>query len=78
MPRKPEPMNDRHKAILEFIKAFHAEKGYMPNIREIGQHIGVESTSLVTFYLDRLREDGYITRDPRVSRSIVLVEGAQL
>jgi repressor LexA len=78
VPRKPEPLNDRHKAILEFIQSFWANNGFAPSVREIGEHIGVDSTSLVTFYLDRLREDGYIKRNPRISRSIVLLEGVQL
>jgi repressor LexA len=77
VPRKPEPLNDRSIAVLEFIKAYRAEKGFAPSLREIGEHIGVDSTSLVTYYLDRLRKDGYITRDPRISRSIVVVEGVR-
>jgi repressor LexA len=78
VPRKPEPLSDRHKAILEFIQSYRAVKGFAPSLREIGEHIGVGSTSLVTFYLTRLQEDGYITRDPYISRSIVVVEGARI
>jgi repressor LexA len=70
MGRRSEGLSDRHIRIMEFLFEFQEERGYSPSIREIGKFIGVESTSLVDYYLEQLKEEGYIERDKRVSRSI--------
>ncbi len=72
-------MNDvlpeRQQRILDFIRDFIAENTYPPTVREIGKGINVKSTSLVTYYLERLEERGLLTRDRDVSRGIRLAEG---
>ncbi|HZW02796.1 MAG TPA: hypothetical protein VFF68_02620 [Anaerolineaceae bacterium] len=70
---KKRSLNDRHKAIVAFIRMYRDRRGYSPSIAEIGAHIGVGSKSLVRYYLDRLESDGIIRRDPQIPRSIVLV-----
>ncbi len=74
MARRNEGLGDRHKRIMQFLTEFQDERGYSPSIREIGRHISVESTSLVDYYLEQLREEGFIERDKRVSRSIRVVK----
>jgi repressor LexA len=70
MARKNEGLGDRHIRIMRFLTEFQDQHGYSPSIREIGKHIGVDSTSLVDYYLEQLCQAQYIERDKRVSRSI--------
>ena len=70
MGRRNEGLGERHRKILVFLDDFQEKHGYSPSIREIGKCIGVESTSLVDYYLEQLKDEGYIERDKRVSRSI--------
>ncbi len=70
MARKSEGLGERSKKILEFLVSYQEKHGYPPSIREIGNHIHVESTSLVDYYLNQLQEAGYIERGGRISRSI--------
>jgi repressor LexA len=70
MARKSAGISDRHRKIMEFLMKFQDENGYSPSIREIGEHIGVASTSLVDYYLRQLEEREYIERDQHISRSI--------
>ena len=35
----------RHKDILNFCKRYMSEKGFQPSVREIGDGIGLKSTS---------------------------------
>lgn len=70
MARKNEGLGDRHIRIMRFLTEFQEQHGYSPSIREIGKHIGVDSTSLVDYYLEQLCQAKYIERDKRVSRSI--------
>ena len=70
MARRNEGLGERHIRIMRFLTEFQEQHGYSPSIREIGKHIGVDSTSLVDYYLDQLCQEGYIERDKRVSRSI--------
>ena len=49
------------------------ERGYPPSIREIGDRVGISSTSVVDYNLRVLERDGYIRRDREVSRGLELV-----
>ena len=70
MARRSEGLSERLKKIMYFLTSFTKENGYAPNIREIGDSITVSSTSLIDYYLNQLEEQGYITRDKHIARSI--------
>lgn len=70
MPRKTVGLSERHSKIMEFLTTFVEKNSYSPSIRQIGESIGVKSTSLIDYYLNHLEQEGYIARDGRVSRSI--------
>lgn len=67
---------DRGKTvqIYHFVREFCAEHGFGPTIREIGQGVGLRSTSTVSDYLTRMTRDGLITSSPGTPRSIQVVE----
>jgi len=67
-------LSERQRKILEFIKSFSLENGYPPTIREIGEAVGISSTSVVNYNLNALQKEGYIIRDRTVSRGIRLTE----
>ncbi len=70
MARKKAGLGERHQKILQFLTRFQDENGYSPSIREIGESIGVKSTSLVDYYLKQLEDMGHIDRNSHISRSI--------
>ena len=74
MARRSEGLSKRHQKILKFLAKFQEENGYSPSIREIGESINVQSTSLVDYYLKQLEEKGYISREQHISRSICLLK----
>lgn len=65
-------LTERQENILAFIQESLGSNGYPPTIRELGEKIGVKSTSLITYYLEQLEALGYITRDRSISRGIRL------
>jgi repressor LexA len=67
-------LSDRQRRMLEFIQRFGDDSGYPPSIREIGAAVGISSTSVVNYNLNRLVEEGYLDRDQNVSRGIRLTE----
>jgi len=67
-------LSDRQRRMLDFIQHFTDESGYPPSIREIGKAVGISSTSVVNYNLNRLVEEGYLSRDQNVSRGIRLSE----
>src|SRR5207245_9785157 len=71
MPAKK--LSDRQKNILKYIETYVDERGYPPSIREIGDRVGISSTSVVDYNLKVLERDGYIRRDREVSRGLELV-----
>ncbi|GGA24896.1 LexA repressor [Paenibacillus physcomitrellae] len=48
-------------------------KGYPPSVREIGEAVGLASSSTVHGHLDRLEKKGLIRRDPTKPRAIELL-----
>jgi repressor LexA len=67
-------LTDRQRRILDYIQQFTVESGYPPSIRQIGKAVGISSTSVVNYNLNRLVEEGYLDRDQNVSRGIRLTE----
>jgi repressor LexA len=65
--------SNRQLDILSFIRSQIKEKGYPPSVREIGEAVGLQSTSTVHGHLDRLERKGLIRRDPSKSRTIELL-----
>ncbi|MEZ4735899.1 MAG: transcriptional repressor LexA [Caldilineaceae bacterium] len=63
-------LSARQKNILEFIVAFIQEKEYPPTIREIGEKVGISSTSVVNYNLAKLENEELITRERDVSRGL--------
>src|SRR5438046_8296806 len=66
-------LSDRQKNILKYIEEYVDERGYPPSIREIGDKVGISSTSVVDYNLRVLEREGRIRRDREVSRGLELV-----
>jgi repressor LexA len=69
-------ISNRQQAILEFIKREVRDKGYPPSVREIGEAVGLASSSTVHGHLDRLEKKGLIRRDPTKPRAIEILDGS--
>ena len=67
-------LSQRQIKILEFIKSELRKKGYPPAVREIGQAVGLLSSSTVHGHLTTLEQKGYIRRDPTKPRAIELID----
>ena len=73
MARKNKTAPERCAEIYKYIKEFLMKKGYPPSVREIGEKVGLSSSSTVHSYLHMLEADGKIHRDPTKPRAIELV-----
>lgn len=73
MSRKNKTAPERCAEIYKYIKEFLMKKGYPPSVREIGEKVGLSSSSTVHSYLHMLEADGKIHRDPTKPRAIELV-----
>jgi repressor LexA len=69
-------LNTRQKQILTYIKETLRSKGYPPSVREIGEAVGLSSSSTVHSYLSKLEEMGFIRRDPTKPRAIDVLDEA--
>ena len=66
-------LSERQQRILDFLGEYTNDHGYPPSIREIGQAVGISSTSVVDYNLRALERSGLIKRDREVSRGLGLV-----
>jgi repressor LexA len=66
-------ISNRQQAILDFIKSEVKGKGYPPSVREIGEAVGLASSSTVHGHLARLEKKGLIRRDPTKPRAIEIL-----
>src|SRR5262249_55533155 len=69
----PNHLNNRQQQILDFLRAHQRDHAYPPTVREIGQAVGLTSSSTVQNHLNSLEARGYIRRDPAKSRTVELV-----
>ncbi|MGY4689909.1 transcriptional repressor LexA [Salibacterium sp. K-3] len=67
-------LSRRQQQILDYIKDEVKMKGYPPSVREIGESVGLASSSTVHGHLARLENKGYIRRDPTKPRAIEVLE----
>lgn len=67
-------LSKRQQQILDYIKDEVKLKGYPPSVREIGESVGLASSSTVHGHLSRLENKGYIRRDPTKPRAIEVLE----
>jgi repressor LexA len=67
-------ISKRQQDILDFIKNEVKSKGYPPSVREIGEAVGLASSSTVHGHLARLESKGLIRRDPTKPRAIEILE----
>ena len=63
-------LTDRQRKVLEVIRASVTERGYPPSIREIGDAVGLTSTSSVAHQLRTLERKGFLRRDPNRPRAV--------
>jgi len=63
-------LTERQRGILEFIDSQARTRGYPPSVREIGEAVGLTSTSTVHAHLGTLQRLGYLRRDPTKPRAI--------
>ena len=65
-------LTERQRAILEVIHTHVDAHGYPPSVREIGEAVGLRSTSSVHAQLRTLAEKGYLRRAPTKPRALEL------
>lgn len=74
MRTKERGLSKRQAEILEYIIRQINLKGYPPSVREIGEAVGLQSSSTVHNHLTQLEEKGYIRRDPTKPRAIMILK----
>ena len=67
-------LSPRQRNMLHMIREFIDENGYPPSFRQIGDAVGISSTSVVSYNLRILQRKGLIAQDKDVSRGLRLVE----
>ena len=63
-------LTQRQREVLEYIRSSVRERGYPPSIREIGEAVGLASTSSVAHQLRTLERRGLLKRDPHRPRAV--------
>ena len=69
-----EDLTARQQRILEFIGETVRERGYPPTVREIGEAVGLTSSSSVHSQLANLQRKGLLHKDPTKPRAIQIDE----
>lgn len=72
-----EGLTDRQRQTLEFIATTVAERGYPPSVREIGEAMGLASSSTVHSHMQALQRKGFIKIDPTKPRAIEVLFDAE-
>jgi repressor LexA len=73
LPDQPDPdhvLTWRQRKVLQVIRDSVQKRGYPPSMREIGEAVGLVSTSSVSYQLSTLQSKGYLRRDPGRPRTV--------
>lgn len=73
IPDKPDPghvLTWRQRKVLQVIRDSVQRRGYPPSMREIGEAVGLTSTSSVSYQLSTLQAKGYLRRDAGRPRTV--------
>ncbi|WP_326798901.1 transcriptional repressor LexA [Streptomyces sp. NBC_01808] len=62
-------LTERQRRVIEVIRDSVQRRGYPPSMREIGQAVGLSSTSSVAHQLMALERKGFLRRDPHRPRA---------
>ena len=71
-------LSRRQQQILEYIRESVISRGFPPSIREIGEAVGLSSSSTVHSHLKSLETKGFLRRNPSKPRSIELLDGPRI
>jgi repressor LexA len=72
-PDQPDPdhvLTWRQRKVLQVIRDSVQRRGYPPSMREIGEAVGLTSTSSVSYQLSTLQAKGYLRRDAGRPRTV--------
>src|SRR5437762_5358040 len=73
-----DQLTERQVKILDYIRYVTRVRNYPPSVREIGEAVGLSSSSTVHNHLNQLERRGLIKRDPSKSRTVQLVSDVDL
>nr|WP_245900816.1 transcriptional repressor LexA [Prauserella shujinwangii] len=65
-----ESLTPRQRQVLDVIRNWVDQYGYPPSVREIGEAVGLTSTSSVSHQLRALQKKGYLRRDANRPRAV--------
>src|SRR2546429_3686590 len=71
-------LTERQTRILNYIRDVSKSRNYPPSVREIGEAVGLSSSSTVHNHLNQLERRGLIKRDASKSRTVQLVQEQQI
>ena len=66
----PDGLTARQRLVLDTIRSSVESRGYPPSMREIGEAVGLTSTSSVSHQLMTLQKKGFLRRDPSKPRAV--------
>ncbi len=65
-----EPLNEKERAVYDYIVRSISENGFSPSVRDIMSTLGFRSTSTVHMYIGKLEDKGYIYKEDGKSRTL--------
>lgn len=65
-----KPAKNKQMAVLNYIHRQVEDHGYPPTVREICSAVGLSSTSTVHGHINRLKEQGFLRKDPSKPRAL--------
>lgn len=64
----------RQQEILDYIRSEIHRRGFPPSVREIGEAVGLSSSSTVHSHLAALEKKGFLRRDPSKPRALEVLD----
>lgn len=69
-----EQGKEKRELILEFIRTYQGKYNRSPSFLEIARATGISSKSVVVYHLEKMRDDGIVTWEPKLARTIKIID----
>ena len=64
----------RQREVLEAVTNYISTNGYPPSFRDLGESLGLKSSSTISDLLDKLRNKGYVTWEEGRPRTLQVLK----
>jgi len=71
-------IEEKLNKVLDYVKSYTFDNGFPPSVREIGTALNIKSTATTYYYLEKLKQKGYLKKTKSKNRAIEVIDNKKV